>query len=942
MTDTPRTSPGEVPKSHENPPIASLSRAAVAEKLRISEQELPDGEFFTAVNGSIDDLSKRMSEMKWEARRQELMTRLQSISAKEAKDKASETAWAALDAMKNNPTVAALAWSLSWLPTSPEAAFNTLAQKWWEKAAWVVDAIATGDLKTAAKEASGLSDSIAGAVKGITDGIGNVFVKILEWLSWFWSLITGAGDAREKFDKLNGVDDAKKKAWEVADDAKKKAEELAEWAKKTASEMTPEKAREIIAGKYWDRLVKSGYITNPEKQKKDFFEAFEKYQKWGFVANLVDIAKKAESDPNWNIGDNIFRWLDTQRKFIYELIERWVIPVSAIGAQIVDAAKWSVRLYLNSPWILIDKWSTGFLTELAHINWFDGGMSEADKRTTLAILHHNMTLPLYITGLATSAIARIGLVGAYWDQWTWLTQAKVGYDAITGDFTKATKQMDDLMKMLGADEKNLQMSQGVKEHISETRMLIEESQMRARVTQEYLVLKKSGAKNIDIAAKLESVLGEFKNVHPTSLSIGNSLLQDLRTNVNALAGEAQIKNFIAKSPEVTSMNWWNKAGNELKWATYATREMENLSYLRYKSWKELEGSAKVLGSIVEHGAPRAWNNLRFAWQTINLLEAAEKWHLALKVQNAADAKWILEQIARALPEGFKHFFSSVAVTVAIADVASQQGTSDTLESVAKNLLSLSPLYGGWIMIYEWLTMDHSTPIKPAFLIMWSWVFALGMKDVVSLVSRPSWAAFSRVAFSPLYTVAQAGWAAMRWSRLAYEAVRFGLRPGALAPFIRLRALAGYGVAIWAGWYLYESLVADKTKKTMQEAGFFESDGSLVSGKKLTDAWSKIGEWNRSKILDEVLTWVFQQSGITTTVKSDNSVVMHSEVSGREGTPITLDSFEAIRTIFKDLGVTNPQVFMSEPTTKAVKEKIESFALDVETKKKMLADFGIKA
>lgn len=32
--------------------------------------------------------------------------------------------------------------------------------------------------------------------------------------------------------------------------------------------------------------------------------------------------------------------------------------------------------------------------------------------------------------------------------------------------------------------------------------------------------------------------------------------------------------------------------------------------------------------------------------------------------------------------------------------------------------------------------------------------------------------------------------------------------------------------------------------------------------------------------------------------------------------------------------------MSEPTTKAVKEKIEKFALDAETKKKMMAEFGI--
>jgi predicted transcriptional regulator len=32
-----------------------------------------------------------------------------------------------------------------------------------------------------------------------------------------------------------------------------------------------------MRGKYWDQLVKSGWIKDPENQKKKFMEVFDKY-----------------------------------------------------------------------------------------------------------------------------------------------------------------------------------------------------------------------------------------------------------------------------------------------------------------------------------------------------------------------------------------------------------------------------------------------------------------------------------------------------------------------------------------------------------------------------------------------------------------------------------------------------------------------------------------
>lgn len=51
-------------------------------------------------------------------------------------------------------------------------------------------------------------------------------------------------------------------------------------------------------------------------------------------------------------------------------------------------------------------------------------MKPEDKKVLMAILYHNMSLQLYMTGLATKLLATAGLMGLYWEQGTGLTSMK--------------------------------------------------------------------------------------------------------------------------------------------------------------------------------------------------------------------------------------------------------------------------------------------------------------------------------------------------------------------------------------------------------------------------------------------------------------------------------------------------------------------------------------
>lgn len=65
----------------------------------------------------------------------------------------------------------------------------------------------------------------------------------------------------------------------------------------------------------------------------------------------------------------------------------------------------------------------------------------------------------------------------------------------------------------------------------------------------------------------------------------------------------------------------------------------------------------------------------------------------------------MEQITKAVPNGFSHFFSALSVTVIVADVAAKEGMADKMATAAKDIASLNPVYGGILLMHEGSTME---------------------------------------------------------------------------------------------------------------------------------------------------------------------------------------------------------------------------------------------
>jgi hypothetical protein len=69
------------------------------------------------------------------------------------------------------------------------------------------------------------------------------------------------------------------------------------------------------------------------------------------------------------------------------------------------------------------------------------------------------------------------------------------------------------------------------------------------------------------------------------------------------------------------------------------------------------------------------------------------------------------------------------------------------------------------------------------------------------------------------------------------------------------------------------------------------------------------------------------------------VILHAKPSKNiETTPITLDTFDAIRSMYQSLGITDPQVFMSASTTESVKKAIAGLPVSDDQKKEFLSKF----
>lgn len=128
-----------------------------------------------------------------------------------------------------------------------------------------------------------------------------------------------------------------------------------------------------------------------------------------------------------------------------------------------------------------------------------------------------MTGPLWLAGKLSSSLAKISLLGMYWDQGTGIEKTKAIVNNISGDFTKAANRMEYIMKMLG------DQSGEFKEYSKMLQDMTDEVIVKTEVAQTYSRLSKAGKSSIDIVQALESIPNTAK--YPEFQSI----ITELRT-----------------------------------------------------------------------------------------------------------------------------------------------------------------------------------------------------------------------------------------------------------------------------------------------------------------------------------------------------------------------------------------------------------------------------
>jgi hypothetical protein len=767
-------------------------------------------------------------------------------------------------------------------------------------------------------------DGVMSVVGEYWEMAGNFLSNILAAIAAFFS-----GKFSESFDKLKWAFGMweKKDEKTLAEEAKKKGEKIADTAKEEVKKV-PEKM-EILRQKYWESFVKSGWVQDPQKQKAKFEEIFEKnFKKW--VISAAEVAKNAtDSGSNWHFADSAIQVTTMPFALLSELIWEGVIPKSAIAAEVVDSSVAGLRLYIRSPYSLITKWPSQTLIDLGTMGDRDFvGMSEAQKQLTITAMHHTMTGPLWLAGKMSSSIAKVFFLWSH--QGIGIEKIKALGQNMTWDFSKAADRMTYIMGMLG-DQSGKADLQAYKDLLQK---MTDETIFKTQVAESYARLSKSGKTPWEIAQALEAIPGFEKLKWEEKFQ---SMLTEIRTvGKDPKAALWSVTQFLKNriTPWV-SLTWMD----DFKRCFKSNFNLGDLTLVQARALEQMESHTNALAKMVQsYDTPvvNFVNKLRLWISQGALMDAFEKWHLQVHVANAKEAKSAMEQLIKWIPKWFEHAFNGIAVSLIVADVAHQDSVGDGLWALAKGVASMNPLFGGGIMLYEGTTMQWSIPTKAGYLVLGWVVTAIGLKDLAKLVANPSGARLLQFGLSPLYSVANTATAAVRWVRYAGNMVRFA--PGVTRiPMAR----AGWWMAAGAvlGYLAYEKIISDKTKKTMETAWFFDAEWKWAEGDTLKTAWARVPSAEQPKVLSEIFAWLFPQDVIQTTVSDSSSVIIHAKPSkNSETTPITLDTFDAVRSMYESLGISDPKIFMSESTTKSVKQAIALLPVSDDQKKEFLSKF----
>ena len=919
MADTPKSSTTENPGEKPLPPVLSLSRSAVAERLHIPEAELPNGEFFAAVNENLEDLSKRLSTMTGAAKKAELNKKLKAINVQESLDKAKEFWKDGFDAAKKlTPEV---------LSKTLETTTNKIKTDMWKWGTEVVTAM--GDIVS------------ANGIDGLTGGIGKLAKAVDTVQSAVWSMIKGFGDLLAGLMAMLGLDklwwsikglfgmksEEKKDPKTLAEEAKKKGEETIQKWKETLTKggESAENYGERMRQKYWDSLIAEGWIKDPKTQEKKFKELWTEY------GSKMKKASKETYDmvsgsKNGVLGEQVFDSSQASLSFLVSLVSKGIIPTEALQVKIGEGIQQGIEIGLKSTKSLILGSPMDAVNMLGQFGSSDfESLSPEQRKTILSSVHHSMAVPLYMTGIMTKLVAKAAVFGIYYDHGIGFWQAgAIGY-GVLGQYDTSARKMTDLLTMLGDN------------HVVETqkyvdmfRAIVTENQTKAQVMQVFLQMKEAGKSATDIVVAIEKL--------PIDQKVVSALLTDLRTSgIDSKNMTGAMTKFLETPQTKDMIGTWQKWAKSLSGTVSMTHDMQsNIQF----AIDESRNAGKKMSAIVKSDfAPLKWlNNMRFWVSQAELMSALDKNIFPIKAKDANEAKVLMDRYIRAIPSGFETFFSGLAVSLTIADVWAAKPW-EKLETLAHDIYMMNPLVWGAKMFIEWTTMEWWVLTKFAYCGVGGAIFAVGVYDVAKLAGNFTLANASRVALGPIHTVWATAINMARGGRISISAWQALFRPGALTSFRTLKAVGSYATIAGIGYLMYDYQSKKNDVEGMKQAGMLDEKWN-IDPTKIKEWFAALPEDKKSGAVKHILDNMFGNEKVNIDVSDMKNITVDSQRTWADGVPMGVDTLSHIREVIASLGISDPRVFLSTMSVKNIKTYIQSLPIAEDMKTKFAGEYGI--
>lgn len=908
------------------PKVIELSREALAKKLNVSEDTLPDRKFFKIVDEQLDKLAWLDPMKKTEAIKEELG----KINAAEMADKANELwekwkkmfEWEAIQQTERVIHETAKTLKEEWLTHGKEA----IAAIWTIASAWNLwDASKGIDSLSRVIESSG--KMVTNAIKTIGElfswlfkmlGLDKLF-KSIGWLFWM------------KFDEKNEGTNSEKRP-----EVMRSAQEVLP----TGPEKMKEKL-EKAKNQYWEMLKEKKWITDPVRQKNAFDKLWGE-KSWDIEKWLKNISENVIEGKKWNLMTDIFEpGTIGPTRFLLRLVTDGIIPKEAIFGIIGDLTEKSIKVGFQSAEALITQSPKEAMQLIgtfsrSDIEW----LRPEEKAVLLASVHHNMALMLSLTGKLSLAVWSLALMPLYWDQGSGVTRLKTLWNSVVGDFESAGKNLDEMLKMLWDIDPNSPARKG----FESMREIVRDTQLKTLSTSIYLELQKAWKTPKEIATELQNIiqgLNENSNHWLQGLSSkSKTAFSDMIRNLQSWDGEIEFLKYLNNSNKVSNQSLASQIFERMKsWVWFNPAQVRINDAI-----EQSENVGKSLANVVKNkdiSLFKAFSQMRLGMKFEEFVASLDRGVLPIIAQDTNQAKGIMERFIRAIPPGFDHFFSSLTVALTIAHVSA---SDDKMDTFLNDLKMMNPFYGGFILVKEWLDVENNNLTKTWFLVaggaVWS-IGALQVSRVLSTTGATRMAAISEFMLGPIHTFWK--WVLAMSRGISYSSLLAGNigRQGVWKPFMQWRAFASYLMIAWIIWYyMYGKYSEENEKKLLTEKWILKNDGSFDVAQ-IKKTFIELPESDRSSLLEKLLNSSLNPLGISTQVeKGWKKTVVHSDNIGWSIAPIPLDVFGQIADTMKELWIWGGDTFLSKWATDSTKKYIAKLPISEEAKKEFLWKFWI--